>query len=313
MIILDIPRDFTSYEFYSNILPKIVMTEEKEIVMDMSITRRIEPLVIPNLLCCAYKMWMDSEKNFRMLIPDTVTGGMIRNYLNEIEFTKYAQRFSLYDFVYDPWSGLDGKQIDPICGTLIFNADDSRDEIYRGVDLCISPFAEAYLSYFQIYDSEQSRYMNEITEFLEEILLNCKIHAKSFSITTLHANYSLKKIYISVSDIGCGFINSLKEKNIKDEKDAILMGVYKRKDSKIYGLFNVIRRVLEYGGRVRIHSNNTQIIFTPRILNEFISGKLDDIKSFEKYNVKRTVQYDGVHIEIELPLEKGKQNVYDRK
>lgn len=133
MIILDIPRDFTSYEFYSNILPKIVMTEEKEIVMDMSITRRIEPLVIPNLLCCAYKMWMDSEKNFRMLIPDTVTGGMIRNYLNEIEFTKYAQRFSLYDFVYDPWSGLDGKQIDPICGTLIFNADDSRDEIYRGV------------------------------------------------------------------------------------------------------------------------------------------------------------------------------------
>ena len=128
----------------------------------------------------------------------------------------------------------------------------------------------------------------------------------------MHANYSLKKIYIAVSDIGCGFLGSLKDCKIDNEKEAILEGVYKRKDSKIYGLFNVIRRVLDYGGKVRIHSNDTQIIFTPRIKNEFIWGRLCKIDSFTKYNVKNTAYFDGVHIEIEMPLEKEQKNAYNR-
>lgn len=304
MKILDIPRELTSYEFYSNVLPKIMLAEENKIILDMSYTQSIESLVIPNLLCCAYKIRLNYNK-ICLFIPDTITGGILRNYLNEIGFTKCAQYFDLIDFMYDPFSGLDGKHIDPICNTLVLNANDSKDDIYRGVELCINPFSDVYLSKFQLYDSTQEKYINEITEFLEEILLNSKIHGRSFSITTLHANYSSKKIYISVSDLGCGFINSLKGIRIKDEKEAILLGVYKRKDNKVYGLFNVIRRVLEYGGRVRIHSNNTQIIFTPRILNAFMYGKLNSVKSFTKYNLKQTVQYDGVHIEIELPFEKG--------
>lgn len=312
MRIIDVPCDLTSYEFYSNILPQIMLGTEKEIVLDMSVTRRIEPLVIPNLLCSAYRVKEDYQRILKILIPDTAAGGAIRNYLNEIDFTKMAFQFDLLEFVYSPYGGCDGKKIDPICGTLVFNANDSRDTIYRGIDMCIAPFAEAYLQKFQIYDLEQSRYMNEITEFLEEILLNCKIHAKSFSFTTLHANYSAKKIYISVSDVGCGFINTLEQKSIGNEMQAILAGVYKRKNSKIYGLYNVIRRVLDYDGRVRIHSNDTQIIFTPRIKNVFMQEKLELDSSFEKYNVKKTVQYDGVHIEIELPLEKEKRDVYYR-
>lgn len=312
MRIIDIPRDLTSYEFFTNVLPKIVNAEEVEIVLDMSNTKRIEPLVIPNLLCLAYREKIESQKKLILSIPDTVSGGMVKNYLHEIGFTKYAYKFGLFDFQYNPYGGLEGKQIDPICGTLVFNADDSKDAIYRGVDRCITPFSEAYLSRFQIFDAEQSMFINEITEFLEEIILNCKIHAKSFSITTLHANYSSKKIYIAVSDIGCGFFSSLENINIRNEKEAILEGVYKRKDSKIYGLFNVIRRVLDYGGKVRIHSNDTQIIFTPRIKNEFILGRLQELDSFQKYNVKNTAYFDGVHIEIEMPLEKDKENAYNR-
>lgn len=312
MRIIDIPRDLTSYEFFSNVLPAVVDKKEQEILLDMSNTKRIEPLVIPNLLCLAYKEKIESNKNLIISVPDTVSGGMVKNYLCEIGFVKYAYKFGLFDFQYDPYGGLEGKKIDPICGTLVFNADDSRDIIYRGVDRCISPFSDEYLSRFQIYDSEQCRFINEITEFLEEILLNCKIHAKSFSITTMHANYSAKKIYIAVSDIGCGFLSSLGDCELYNEKDAILQGVYKRKDSKIYGLFNVIRRVLDYGGKVRIHSNDTQLIFTPRIKDGFINGSLQSLESFAQYNVKNTAYYDGVHIEIEMPLEKEKGNVYNR-
>ncbi len=312
MKIIDMPRDLTSYEFFSNVLPMLVNTEDLEIVLDLSNTKRIEPLVIPNLLCLAYKEKIEKAKKLILSVPDTVSGAMVKNYLHEIGFTEYAYKFGLFDFQNNPYGGLEGKKIDPICGTLVFNADDSKDEIYRGVDRCITPFSEAYLSRFRIFDLEHSMFVNEITEFLEEILLNCKIHAKSFSITTMHANYSLKKIYIAVSDIGCGFLGSLKDCKIDNEKEAILEGVYKRKDSKIYGLFNVIRRVLDYGGKVRIHSNDTQIIFTPRIKNEFIWGRLCKIDSFTKYNVKNTAYFDGVHIEIEMPLEKEQKNAYNR-
>lgn len=305
MRIIDIPRDLTSYEFFSNVLPAIVNAKEQELMLDMSNTKRIESLVVPNLLCLAYREKIEANKRLTLSIPDTVSGGMVRNFLNEIGFTEYAYKFGLFDFQYSPYGGLEGKQIDPICGTLIFNADDSKDTIYRGVDRCITPFSERYLARFQIYDSQQCIFINEITEFLEEILLNCKIHAKSFSITTMHANYSSKKIYIAVSDIGCGFLSSLDISELHDEKEAILVGVYKRKDSKIYGLFNVIRRVLDYGGKVRIHSNDIQIIFTPRIKNHFIKGELQLLDSFAKYNVKSTAHFDGVHIEIEMPLEKG--------
>ena len=312
MRIIDVPYDFTSYEFYSNILPQIKISGEEESVLDMSFTRRIEPLVIPNLLCLAYQRKNECGIILKLLIPDTATGGLIRNYLNEIGFTKYAIRTGLFEFIQDPYGGLEGKKIDPICGTLVFNASDSRDDIYRGVDMCITPFSEEYLARFQIYDKDKYRYMNEITAFLEEILINCKIHAKSFSITTLHANYSTKKIYISVSDVGCGFLSTTEESGIEDEKQAILNGVYKRKNSKVYGLYNVIRRVLEYDGKVRIHSNDTQLVFTPRVLNEFKEECLENMESFEKYNVKHTQLYNGVHIEIELPLEKGNNNVHNR-
>lgn len=312
MKIVDIPRDLTSYEFFSNVLPTIVNTDEIKIILDMSNTKRIEPLVVPNLLCLAYMQKIKAKKEMMISVPDTVSGGMVKNYLYEIGFTQYARRFGLFDFKYNPYGGLVGKKIDPLCRTIVFNADDNKDVIYRGVDRCITPFSEAYLSKFQVYDSEQCLSINEITEFLEEILLNCKIHAKSFSITTLHANYSSEKIYISVSDIGCGFYDSLDNRELNNEKEAILEGVYKRKDSKIYGLFNVVRRVLDYDGKVRIHSNNTQIIFTPRIKEEFIHERLLKSETFEKYNVKNTAYYEGVHIEIEMPLDKGKKDVYNR-
>ena len=314
MRIVDVPRDLTAYEFYNNLLPNIVGTNEQELCLDMSNTKRIEPLVIPNLLCLAFIEKRNSNKRLVMSIPDTVSGGMVRNYLNQIGFTYYANKYDLFEFQFNPYGGLEGKQIDPLCKTLIFNADDSLDNIYRGVEMCISPFSEAYLSKFQIYDSENCIVANEITEFLEEILFNCKKHARSFSITTMHANYAAKKIYIAVSDVGCGFMSSLNKQSIlagihdeiDDELMGILHGVYRRKDSKIYGLYNVIRRVLDYDGRVRIHSNDTQIIFTPRIKQSFTEKNILNTEGFKKYNVKNTVKYDGVHIEIEIPLEKDK-------
>lgn len=306
---IEMSQDITSYEFYTHILPRRnnIYCGFDSIILDFSRTYRIEPLVVPNLLCLGYELKIRSGKAPKIFFPNTSYAGEVKNYLNEIDFIHYATKYGLYEFITSPYGGLSGKKIDPICGTLYFDAENTIDEINRGVELCISPFADEYLYKFESIrnSSDEIYYVNEITEFLEEIIMNCKQHAHSFSFTTLHAKYSAQKIYISVSDYGCGFMNTI-DKGVccKDEVTAILYGVYKRKDSKVYGLYNIIRRVLEYDGKVRIHSNNEQIIFTPRVLQSFIRGELLSDRNFEKYNIKRNVPFSGVHIEIELPLER---------
>lgn len=57
-IYIDVPRDLTSYEFYNNLLmqrEERIVTEEQDIILDFSRTYRIEPLVVPNMLCFGYE------------------------------------------------------------------------------------------------------------------------------------------------------------------------------------------------------------------------------------------------------------------
>ena len=60
---------------------------------------------------------------------------------------------------------------------------------------------------------------------------------------------------------------------------------------------------------MRIHSNNAQIIFTQRVLKEFIDNKLFEANGFVKYNLKSNIPFNGVHIEVELPLERRERCV----
>lgn len=291
---IEMPRDLTSYEFYTHVLPirNEIEYKESDIILDFSRTFKVEPLVIPNLLCFGYELGIRNGNVPKIYFPDTSYSGEVKNYLNEIGFFHYANKYGLFEFCSSPYSGLTGKKIDPICGTLYFDTENTVDEINRGVELCIAPFADEYLYKFECIrsDLDQTYYVNDITEFLSEIIMNCKQHAHSFSFTTLHAKYSAKKIYISVSDFGCGFLNTIaSDLYCKDEVEAILCGVYKRKESKVYGLYNIIRRVLEYNGKVRIHSNSEQLIFTPKILTSFLKNELLKNDNFKKYNIKRNV------------------------
>ena len=318
---IDITDDLTSFEFYNNLLDKIKMlrfyNDIEGIVLDFSRTYKVEPLVIPNLLCLGYIIRVLFKVTPVIRIPDTSTAGPLKKYLDSIGFISLAKKYNLYEFESSPYGGMEGKTIDPLCATLFFNSAESIDNITRGVEYYIKPFTEEYLGNFNIgliqsfYNEQYNSYSNEITQFLQEIILNCQKHARSFSFTTLHAKHSNKMIYISVSDCGCGFLKSILNrndesnqlmKNPENELQAIMIGVYKRKDSKIYGLYNVIKRTIELNGKVRIHSNNTQVIFTPRIKIDFTNQNLLSNQKFYKYNVKDNIEFAGVHIEIEIPF-----------
>lgn len=307
---IEVPRKLTSYEFYNNLLlqkRQLNIENNQEIVLDFSKTDSIEPLTIPNLLCLGYEIRRTYYKTAIIYIPETSSSSRIKNYLNQIGFIKYARKYGLYEFASLPFGGIDGKKIDPLCGTLYFDVNSTTDEINRGIEWYISPFAEQYLFKFKNFyygEKKEEWYDNDICNFLEEVISNCKMHAKSFSFTTLHAKYSVGKIFIAVSDFGCGFYETMEKKvDCENEVTALLAGIYKRKDSKVYGLYNVIRRVLEYGGKFRIHSKNVQIIFTTKIYKDFIEGNLLGNREFEKYNIKRNIPFDGVHIEMELPMQ----------
>jgi len=86
------------------------------------------------------------------------------------------------------------------------------------------------------------------------------------------------------------------------ECQAIIEGSRWESESRIYGLYNVIREVLEYRGWVRIHSNDTQVRFDEEIYGKFIKGELENSNIFLTENVRRYVPFEGVHIEIVIPM-----------
>ncbi len=302
---IDIPKNFTSFEFYNTVLTKLEYIHDANvnIIFDFSVTERIEPLVIPNLLCLGRLINSRFDRIAQIYIPDTFRAGFIKNYLYEIGFTKYAKKYGYYEFINEPTGGMEGKEIDPVCGTIYVPADYRRDDVFIISQKLIGPFSERYLSQFDYsfcaYESEDK--INLIRYFLYETILNCLEHAESVSFTTLQGRFSNHMVYISVSDIGPGFVNTINKK-CNTELEAILEGVYKREPQRDYGLYGVIIKVLENEGKLRIHSNDTQVIFSNRLIDLFKYKKLLEDESFMKYNVKKGKYFRGVHIEIELPL-----------
>lgn len=303
-----IPDNLTSYEFYNAILPMISEVGESgnDIVLDFSHIKNIDSLVIPNLLCLG-QIWKNKySRPIIIYIPDTYYSGKVKKYLFDIGFTEYAEYYGLFDFIGEIWGGLAKDSIDPICKTIYFSAKQSDDDIIRTVELNVKPFAEKYISDFEsIRECEDGFfYSNDIVDFLTELVINSKIHAKSISFATLAAKYSTKKICLAVSDCGEGFSSTIgKEMKANSEEEAIMLGIYKRDQSKVYGLYNIIKQIIECGGKVRIHSNDTQMIFTQKVMGSFLEKRLN-CDEFRKYNIRESVLFEGVHVELEIPFER---------
>ena len=81
---------------------------------------------------------------------------------------------------------------------------------------------------------------------------------------------------------------------------------------KPYGICDIVRAVLKAGGKLRIHSGDTQIIITKRFLSIFENSKTaielsanltDCLVNNKDYNYKEGLKFQGTHIEIEMPIE----------
>lgn len=323
--VIQISKHLTSAQFYDVLLSEVnclknVHNEECPIILDFSLTEKIEPHVIPNLLVLGKVIKGETGTRIVIRIPDTLRAEKLKFYLNEIGFLQIADG-KIFNFEKTPYLGMSGKRIDPICGSLLFNKDMDREQIINGIIGYVSPFSDKYLDKYSEFLQEEELYINKIDHFLYEIVDNSRIHGNSDSFMTIQARYWDRKIYISVADAGVGFLNAWNEihydkdkamlgiekallngKKPRNELEAIICGVYKRSESKIYGLYSILKQTLELQGKIRIHSNDTQVMFTPRLMDSINERNLLHEQSFYQWNVRRQVYLKGVHIELEIPF-----------
>lgn len=331
--IIKVEDYLTPHIFYNYLLPQLhkyyKIGNNENLIFDFSEVKAIEPLVIPNLLCIGYIININSNKIPYIYISEH--SDKLKRYLYDIKFTHIAKTFNIFRFSDTIEAGLSEKiSINPNCGTIYLNESDSELKSWNLIVDNFKYYEKFFLhelGYSYIANDGNKYYQNFVFKTIDTIVENAKIHGKSFAICTLQYNYKRQMNYISCSDCGVGFlntINSKKSKNLdrkyifkgpcENELEAILEGLFFRFEEPLYGLYHTATKVLELGGSIHIHSMNTQLRLRDLGLLESLRSLRSDeykIKSFINdntfiRNVRTDLKFGGVHIEIMVPLDKNK-------
>lgn len=313
--IIHLDGNLTSYVFYNEVLGKLhnyyIEGKDKQLVFDFSQVKTIDPAVIPNLLCVGHIVTNSTGIAPKIFIPNNISAGKLKRYLYDIQFITYAQKYGFFSFDDSIWAGMSESNMDKLNTTVFFGKSETEQESWSKIQRYCRRFSNKFLERYNSYITP----VNLILELSKEIVENSKEHGESFCFMTLQYNYSREKVYISYSDCGKGFFNSLKSKelSVENELDAIVNGVYLRYE-KPYGLYSVIKKTIASGGVVRIHSNKDQLILTQNMTLPFEISNTDSImkkllsSDYLKNNIRKNLKFSGVHIEIEIPLSKGEVN-----
>lgn len=324
----------SSREFYKMIdILNGILEADDICILDFTNVFRIDPVVIPNLLLLGKYIEKKTNNIPYIRLGEDLSAGYLKKYLMDIKFYKLSDSYYRYEDVEGKYAGLVGKSMDKRNTTECFAFKDGMLIAQRRLFYNVLPFIDNYLMVFHRDKINSNNVLdansfcnNYIAHFLEEMIENTFYYTETNVIMTVQTNYKKEKIFMSVSDPGTGFcdsmLNNMDEKgnfrpkpndidcgfNIlgrrpKNEEEALLIGIYKRVQSRTYGLFNIVKRILDLNGTVRIHSNNRQIILTERVRDQFIEGTLvENLEKLRGYNVIETSYFKGVHLEIELPL-----------
>ena len=156
--IINVSSHLTSAVFYNVLLNRINFFKRyhrnsNPIILDFFETKKIEPLVIPNLLCIGESILRETGTKMVIRIPETLQAGKLKFYMKEIGFIKYANN-AIYAFESSPYNGMEGKTIDPLCGSMHFEADLTRGQIRNGINGYVAPFTNEYLKQYIEYSEE---------------------------------------------------------------------------------------------------------------------------------------------------------------
>lgn len=358
--VIKFPTKVTSSFFYKKLLPSIQKFKEhgcyesQRILFDFGEVEIVNALVIPNLLMLGHQLRVLYDQSPLMFIP---TRADLLKYLDEINFLTYSRRFSIFK-IFEEYIGDYRTQYTNARKTYYVRKDSDESQIWALFNESNEILEEAYDNNYDYYRNETAL---NIRKSLWEICKNSVVHGESFAFITIQKEKGINKVMIAESDTGKGIYESLKckimkkpeeeqlhflsnkkfislKKNVDREIFAIIEAAFFRRDKEYYikndmelkyGLWDIIYATLrqDKDGKVRIHSNNMQVIFTNRFLNEYFpeyvleriyttkedieSGNLDKYDSREFFQIiekiKKTMYinafhniYNGVHIEVEV-------------
>lgn len=325
-----IRKNISSFQFYNmlgDIQRLLKWNGTEEILLDFTEVEMVDALAIPNLIFLGKYIRDKTGYIPYIRLGEDVQAGRLKKYLNDINFYNVSTPFFLYENGENgKYGGMSGIDMDPRNTTQYFSLRGKKEkveeEMIRRIYFELLPFMKRYLKQYDIENmknvdvlSEEVFKNNVVTNLIKQMMSNCIEHAESDAVITMQANHKKKKVYVAVSDQGKGFMKAILEKPIalsdgydvlkrppRNELEGIYAGIYKRKNVKEYGLYNMIETTLTYDGTVRIHSNNIRLVLTPKWLKEFSTEGIINSYSLEKYNIMKTREWQGAHLEIELPL-----------
>lgn len=336
---LELDENITSFSFYNKILPKLnyyfKYNRNEQLIFDFSQVDFINPLVIPNICITGLILRNNLEQKVDMYIP---WKPKLLSYLQDISFLSIIKQYDLFNIDERYIGGYEVGGLFQECNTFVFDKGSTkamiRNELLK---------SEKVIS--RLYSGSKNfkeRAMDEILHVFTEFCHNACFHSGSACFATFQTNLgdktSFKKAYISISDCGMGYYNSIVQKitdtdvklnflpncdfNVLLENKnlyGILEAIFYRYNDKIYGIYQLFEYILKVNGVIRIHSEDTQLVFTKKSIENYILNgewkclpdyfmnyyyKLKGESLDEQYSPIRV--YDsklkGVHIEIEIPI-----------
>ncbi|WP_088227826.1 hypothetical protein [Desulfosporosinus sp. FKB] len=329
--LVDFDENVTSYSFYSKILPQLHIYFErklsKSLLLDFSNVNFINPLVIPNIIAVGFILKEYFVKPVELYIPWKPE---LLSYLDDIGFFAIVRKYKIFNLDERLIGGYESGKINHACKTFIFEPGATKGDIRYTLNKSIKLLIEEKYS---------ENTLDDLLNTLTEICCNACIHSGSRCISTFQSNIGSnikhKKAYISISDYGIGYYNSILKQlskinelnfisksqytllDIDKHKNlfGILEAIFYRKKNDEYGIFQVFKYVFEQDGVIRVHSEDTQLIFTKNTFLRYINNpnELDEYLDYIKLaNKKSDMQFSpfrknesrlkGCHLEIEIPL-----------
>lgn len=323
-------ENLTPFVFFDYLLPELrkclLENQNSLISLDMTEVKSVSPLVLPNLLIVGKILQIHFGEPIKIILGSR-NSDMIR-FLYDMAFFRLIDKHEFFAYDKDFVGGFSSEKTGDY-GVLLYlpiSEDPSPEQIARQL-LRNNRDIKAFLGHFDDEDLADT-----FVRAVGELSHNCMKHGHSFAVLSAYGGPKIG-LHCAVSDCGVGYRESLLEKPedlvVYSEADlrfddmhchykAIIEAVCKRFEKETYGLSSVIRDIAKIGGTTRVHSVNTQVVFTARNQSQFmntcepeqtgsklaesllrLAARADSIQS-SPVRIRES-KLAGVHVEFEIP------------
>lgn len=332
-----------------------------EVIFNFNGIKIIDPIVIPYFICIAEWCNQQTNRKTIFRLNNDLDNENLIQYLSAINFKEQSKEVYSFEEEWGYSSDETTiKKQEQVKNNTLFNRFDITKIENRWVDEresfisreavweYIVPmfYQPSYISTRQKYYLDDilcgragKEFSQDITRMLTELTHNALFHGHANCYFLSEYVSSNKCIRISLSDLGQGMRQSFNinkstrtlrfskedfnlfeeerlDENLHAMVESILLRLWKQN-----GLYGSIYTVLKNDGKIRIHSDNCQLILTNRakdffsrkgmilfeenneaLKQEFLNFLKWDPKDVKTSNIRKTAFFPGVHFELEMPV-----------